>query len=111
MKLIELIEKYKGNPILFDVNGITEDGNADIAKFTNTEYKAIKDNILNSEVSKYTVSVSNTVPAKPAIEVVLKAILSEENSEHGGESSTPTAPSTPGTDSRGEEGAGGSTTE
>lgn len=62
MKLIELVKKYKGEA-RFDVNRIVEYDDEDVIVFKADEAEAIKDDILNAEVTQFTVTgVSNGVP-------------------------------------------------
>ncbi len=62
MKLSELVKKYKGE-VRFDVNRIVDYDDEDVIVFKGSEVEAIKDSILNAEVTQFTVTgVSGGVP-------------------------------------------------
>ena len=69
MKLIELIEKYKGTA-KFDVDTISDGESKDAIVFTNAEHEAVKDEIVNGEIVRYYVSAF--VNNAPTINVVVK---------------------------------------
>lgn len=62
MKLVELVKKYKGD-VRFDVNRIVDYDDEDVIVFKGEEVEAIKESILNADVTQFTVTgVSGGVP-------------------------------------------------
>lgn len=62
MTLSELVKKYKGE-VRFDVNRIVDYDDEDVIVFKGSEVEAIKDSILNAEVTQFTVTgVSGGIP-------------------------------------------------
>lgn len=85
MKLIELVQKYKG-AVTFDVNNIVDDNSEDVVVFMADEVDAIKDEIVNAEVSKFSViAFSGGVPT---IKVLLKSADAAAADDTGGETTT-----------------------
>ncbi|MCM1090033.1 MAG: hypothetical protein NC413_04265 [Muribaculum sp.] len=84
MKLFELVEKYKGTA-KFDVNAVADGENKDMIVFANDERNAVKDEIMNGEVLRYT--VTKLVNTTPTISVVIKLEEKKdaENDENGSE--------------------------
>lgn len=90
MILLELVKKYKGTA-KFNVDGIIDDAREDLVVFMNNEYSAIKDEIINGEVTRYCVAA--IVGNIPTIDVVVKPkVESEPEPEPEPE---PTVPDTP----------------
>ena len=75
MTLRELVEKYDGE-IMFAVRRAVSGGVDEIVDFSNTEYKAIKDDIISSTVSKYSITTSSTT-REITISVVLDEVAAE----------------------------------
>lgn len=94
MTLLELVKKYRGTA-KFNVDGIIDDAREDLVVFMNSEYDAIKDEIINGEVTRYNISAfaSNV----PTIDVVVKLKTEDEQPD------TPATPSTPDTPASGED--------
>lgn len=88
MTLLELVKKYKGTA-RFNVDGIIDDAREDLVVFMNDEYSAIKDEIINGEVTRY--SVSSFVGNAPTIDVVVKPKVTSE--PESGQQPEQTAPS------------------
>lgn len=72
MTVKELIENYKGD-IEIIVKQLSEDEATEVVSFNMVEKDAIKDTILDAEVSKWYVEVFNKVPAYAKLIVLLKA--------------------------------------
>lgn len=79
MTLRELVEKYDGE-IMFAVSRAVSGGVEEIVDFSNTEYKAIKDDIISSTVSKYSITTSSTT-REITISVVLDEVVEESASD------------------------------
>lgn len=78
MKLSELVSAYKGE-VRFDVNRIVDYNDEDVIVFKGDEAGAIKDTILNAEVTQFT--VTGVSAGVPTINVrVLEAAAEEGNS-------------------------------
>lgn len=75
MTLLELVKKYKGTA-KFNVDGIIDDSREDLVVFMNDEYGAIKDEIINGEVTRYRVAA--IVGSVPTIDVVVKLKVESE---------------------------------
>lgn len=75
MTLLELVKKYKGTA-KFNVDGIIDDAREDLVVFMNNEYSAIKDEIINGEVTRYCVAA--IVGNIPTIDVVVKPKIASE---------------------------------
>lgn len=82
MTLKELIEKCKG-PARFDVNNIVDDSPADVVVFMAEEAGAIKDSILDAEVSKF--RVSGIYDGIPTISVLVRETAASPEPPAGGD--------------------------
>ena len=77
MKLSELVSKYKGE-VRFDVNRIVDYDDEDVIVFKGDEAGAIKDTILNAEVTQFT--VTGVSAGIPTINVRVLEAATEEGS-------------------------------
>lgn len=102
MKLIDLVSVYKGE-VHFDVNRIVDYNDEDVIVFKGDEAGAIKDTIMNAEVTQFT--VTGVSAGVPTINVRVLEAASEGGNEApdsaGGET-----PATGGSDQSSGEAAG-----
>lgn len=85
MKLSELVSKYKGE-VRFDVNRIVDYDDEDVIVFKGDEAGAIKDTILNAEVTQFT--VTGVSAGIPTINVRVLEATTEGGSETPDQSDT-----------------------
>lgn len=86
MTLRELVEKCDGE-VSFVVGRLIAGGVEDIVEFSCDDCEAIKDNILDSTVSKYSISTSTTTRVM-AINVVLDEATEESSDSTTDDGST-----------------------
>lgn len=90
MTLRELVEKYDGEAS-FAVCRLVSGGTEDVVEFSCTDCEAIKDEILDSTVNKYSADTSTTTRSS-VINVTLDEVVDEVVDEVPDDTSEPTEP-------------------
>lgn len=89
MTIKELIADYKGE-LEIVVKQLSEDEAVEVVSFNTVEKDAIKDDILDAEISKWFVETQNRVPAVSKIIVLLKAVVTSAPSDPSASGGTTT---------------------
>lgn len=92
MTIKELMENYKGD-LEVVVKQLSEDEAVEVVSFSASEVDAIKDEILDAEISTWKIDVENRVPAVAKIVVLLKAVITADPSDPSAGGGTTTPPS------------------
>lgn len=91
MTIKDLMENYKGD-LEVVVKQLSEDEAVEVVSFNASEVDAIKDEILNAEISKWFVSAVNKIPTYAVMTVLLKAVVTADPVEPSGPSGGTTTP-------------------
>lgn len=80
MTIKDLVSDYKGS-IEISVKKMEEDEAVEIVSFDATEKDAIKDEIMNAEVSKWNVVVGGRVTPNTTISILIKSATTTDTSD------------------------------